>query len=89
MGCDKSDAQVTPMLEGLKRNYAVVAVNYRLSWEAVFPALVQDAKAGGSLGAGQCAAISFRPGENCSLGRLGGRALILNAGHISWDTRTG
>jgi len=45
MGCDKSDAQVTPMLEGLKRNYAVVAVNYRLSWEAVFPALVQDAKA--------------------------------------------
>jgi acetyl esterase/lipase len=45
MGCDKSDAQVMPMLEGLKRNYAVVAVNYRLSWEAIFPALVQDAKA--------------------------------------------
>jgi acetyl esterase/lipase len=45
MGCDKSDAQVIPMLEGLKRNYAVVAVNYRLSWEALFPALVQDAKA--------------------------------------------
>lgn len=45
MGCDKSDAQVTPMLEGLKRNYAVVAINYRLSWEAIFPALVQDAKA--------------------------------------------
>lgn len=45
MGCDKSDAQVKPMLEGLKRNYAVVAVNYRLSWEAIFPALVQDAKA--------------------------------------------
>lgn len=45
MGCDKSDFQVTPMLEGLKRNYAVVAVNYRLSWEALFPALVQDAKA--------------------------------------------
>jgi acetyl esterase/lipase len=45
MGCDKSDAQVTPMLEGLKRGYAVAAVNYRLSWEAVFPALVQDAKA--------------------------------------------
>jgi acetyl esterase/lipase len=45
MGCDKSDAQVMPMLEGLKRNYAVVAINYRLSWEAIFPALVQDAKA--------------------------------------------
>jgi len=45
MGCDKADMQVTPMLEGLKRGYAVVAANYRLSGEAHFPALVHDAKA--------------------------------------------
>ena len=45
MGCDKGDLQVLPMLEGLKRGYAVVAVNYRLSWEAKFPALVHDGKA--------------------------------------------
>jgi len=45
MGCDKADLQVTPMLEGLKRDYAVVAINYRLSGEAKFPALVHDAKA--------------------------------------------
>jgi len=45
MGCDKADLQVMPMLEGLKRGYAVVAINYRLSGEAKFPALVQDAKA--------------------------------------------
>ncbi len=45
MGCDKADLQVLPMLEGLKRGYAVVAINYRLSWEAKFPALVHDAKA--------------------------------------------
>ena len=45
IGCDKADLQVLPMLEGLKRGYAVVAVNYRLSWEATFPALVHDAKA--------------------------------------------
>jgi acetyl esterase/lipase len=45
MGCDKADMQVLPALEGLKRGYAVVAINYRLSWEATFPALVQDAKA--------------------------------------------
>ena len=45
MGCDKADMQLLPMLEGLRRGYAVVAVNYRLSWEAAFPALVQDAKA--------------------------------------------
>ena len=45
MGCDKADMQVIPMLEGLKRGYAVVAINYRLSWEAKFPALVHDGKA--------------------------------------------
>jgi acetyl esterase/lipase len=45
MGCDKADMQVLPMLEGLKRGYAIVSINYRLSWEAKFPALVQDAKA--------------------------------------------
>jgi acetyl esterase/lipase len=45
MGCDKSDAQVMPMLRGLERGYAVAAVNYRLSWQARFPALVQDVKA--------------------------------------------
>jgi acetyl esterase/lipase len=45
MGCDKSDAQVVPMLEGLKRGYAVVAINYRLSWEDKFPALIHDGKA--------------------------------------------
>lgn len=45
MGCDKADLQVLPMLEGLARGYAVVSINYRLSWEARFPALVNDAKA--------------------------------------------
>ncbi len=45
MGCDKADMHVQPMLEGLNRGYAVVALNYRLSWEATFPALVQDVKA--------------------------------------------
>jgi acetyl esterase/lipase len=45
MGCDKGDMQIMPMLEGLKRGYAVVAVNYRLSGEAQFPALIHDGKA--------------------------------------------
>jgi acetyl esterase/lipase len=45
MGGDKADIQVMPALEGLKRGYAVVSLNYRLSWEAPFPALVQDVKA--------------------------------------------
>lgn len=42
---DKREIQITPFLEGLKRGYAVVSVNYRLSGEAIFPAGLQDLKA--------------------------------------------
>ena len=42
---DKRDHQLTPYLEGLKRGYAIVSINYRLSQEAVFPAAVHDCKA--------------------------------------------
>lgn len=35
---------IGPMLEGLKRGYAVASVGYRLSGEAPFPAAVNDAK---------------------------------------------
>ncbi len=41
---DKGDNQVAPMLEGLKRGYAVVSINYRLSGEALFPAQIYDVK---------------------------------------------
>jgi acetyl esterase/lipase len=42
---DKGDGQVTPMLEGLKRGYAVVSINYRLSGESIWPAQINDVKA--------------------------------------------
>ena len=42
---DKGDGQVIPMLEGLKRGYAVVSINYRLSGEAIWPAQIHDVKA--------------------------------------------
>lgn len=42
---DKGDNQLNPMLEGLKRGYAVVSINYRLSQEAIFPAQIYDVKA--------------------------------------------
>jgi len=45
MGGDKRDIQITPMLEGLKHGYCVLGVNYRMSGEARFPALVHDIKA--------------------------------------------
>ena len=42
---DKRDVQQLPMLEGLKRGYAVVCIEYRLSGEAIFPAQIFDCKA--------------------------------------------
>jgi acetyl esterase/lipase len=42
---DKGDGQVNAMLEGLKRGYGVVSINYRLSGEAIFPAQIFDVKA--------------------------------------------
>ena len=45
MGGDKRDRQLTPMLEGLKSGYMVASINYRMSGEARFPALVHDVKA--------------------------------------------
>ena len=42
---DKGDVQNLPMLEGLKRGYAVVCINYRLSGEAQFPCQIYDCKA--------------------------------------------
>ena len=45
LGGDKADAQLNPMLQGLKLGYAVVSVNYRLSGEAIFPANIMDVKA--------------------------------------------
>ncbi len=45
MGGDKGTMQVDAMLQGVRRGYAVVSINYRMSGEAKFPALVQDGKA--------------------------------------------
>lgn len=42
---DKADEQLTPMLEGLMRGYAVVSINYRMSGEALFPNNINDVKA--------------------------------------------
>lgn len=42
---DKGDIKNVHFLEGLKRNFAVVCVNYRLSGEAQFPKQIYDCKA--------------------------------------------
>lgn len=41
---DKRDSALEPMLRGIEKGYAVVSVEYRLSPEALFPAMVYDAK---------------------------------------------
>lgn len=45
MAGDKGDTQLEPVLRALDRGYAVVSINYRMSGEALFPALVHDTKA--------------------------------------------
>ena len=42
---DKAHSQLTTMLSGLARGYAVASMNYRLSGEATFPAQINDVKA--------------------------------------------
>ena len=45
LGGSKSGGDIAPMIAGLKRGYAVVSLEYRLSGEAIFPAAVHDLKA--------------------------------------------
>jgi len=80
LGCDKADMQVTPMLEGLKRGYAVVAVNYRLSWEAKFPALVHDGKAAVRWIRAHAQHYGFDPGRIAAWGGSAGAYLALMLG---------
>lgn len=42
---DKRDIQVEGFMKLLKSNYAVASINYRLSFEALFPACIYDCKA--------------------------------------------
>ena len=80
MGGDKADMQVLPILEGLKRSYAVVAINYRLSWEAKFPALVQDAKAAVRWVRGNAQRYMFNPNYIAAWGGSAGGYLATMLG---------
>ena len=45
LGGDKRDAQCLYLADGIRRGYAVVNVNYRLTGEAIFPCPLYDVKA--------------------------------------------
>ena len=77
---DKADGSHLPMLEGLKRGYAVVSINYRLSPEALFPALIHDVKAALRWIRANAAQYGFDPQRIASWGDSAGGYLSLFAG---------
>jgi len=80
MGGDKRDIQLTPMLEGLNRGYAVVSMNYRMSGEAIFPALVQDVRAAIRWVRANAEKFLFDPAKIVAWGGSAGGYLALMAG---------
>ena len=83
MQCDKADGQVMPMLEGLQRGYAVVAVNYRLSSEATFPAQIHDVKAAVRWIRAEAGRYGFDPGRIAAWGGSAGAYLATMLGVTS------
>jgi acetyl esterase/lipase len=77
---DKRDPQVEPMLNGLERGYAVVSINYRMSGEATFPALVHDLKAAIRWVRAHAAEYMMDPGRIAVWGGSAGGYLALMAG---------
>lgn len=80
MGGDKRDAQLEPMLAGLERGYAVVSINYRMSGEAIFPALVHDVKAAIRWVRANAVQFLFDPARIAVWGGSAGGYLALMAG---------
>jgi len=44
-GFEEGDKREEPVADWLSQGYAVASINYRFSWEAIFPAQVEDCKA--------------------------------------------
>lgn len=80
MGGDKRDFQVMPMLEATKHGYVVVSINYRLSSESTFPALVHDVKAAIRWVRAQAKPYLFDPERIATWGGSAGGYLSLMAG---------
>ena len=80
MGGDKRDVQLMPMLESLKRGYALVGVNYRMSGEAIFPALIHDIKTAIRWVRANAETYLFDPDRIASWGGSAGGYLSLMAG---------
>jgi acetyl esterase/lipase len=86
MGGDKRDVQLTPMLECLKRDYVLVGVNYRMSSEAKFPALIHDVKAAIRWIRANAKNYLFDPQRIATWGGSAGGYLSLMMGVSAWAT---
>jgi len=64
--------EIGPMLEGLKRGYAVASIGYRLSGEACFPAAIQDVKAAIRFLRANAAKYNLDPGKFATWGGSAG-----------------
>lgn len=80
MGGDKADIQLTSMLEGVNRGYAVASINYRMSGEAKFSALVHDLKAAIRWLRANAETFLFDPRRIAAWGGSAGGYLALMAG---------
>jgi acetyl esterase/lipase len=80
MGGDKGDVQLTPILAGVQRGYAVVSINYRMSGEAIFPALVHDVKAAIRWVRANADRLLFDPDRIATWGGSAGGYLSMMAG---------
>jgi len=77
---DKASGELTPALSGLARGYAVVAVNYRLSGEAQFPAQINDIKAAIRFVRANAAQYNLNPDKIATWGGSAGGSLSALAG---------
>lgn len=73
-------SQIGPMLEALKKGYAVASINYRLSGEATWPAQIHDVKAAIRYLRANAAAYKLDPERFAAWGASAGGSLAALAG---------
>ncbi|NLU53049.1 MAG: alpha/beta hydrolase [Clostridiaceae bacterium] len=70
------DVNLEPILRGLERGYAVVSVQYRMSHEARFPALIWDAKAAVRFVRANASKYNFNPDKIAAWGPSAGGYIV-------------
>jgi len=77
---DKNSGELTPMLSGIARGYAVVSINYRLTGEAIWPAQINDVKAAIRFIKAHASTYKLNPNKIATWGGSAGGHLAAMAG---------